>query len=86
MTSTGGAITASRADVVAAATALVNDAPKEIPASFPVGGQLVGATQLLGLFASAVRGDDPCQSRELDVPDRTRAGSDGARPPLSKRA
>lgn len=60
-----GTVEIPRADVEAAAKALLVALPEHVPSSLPVGGRLLTAGELLLLFASAARGDEPPTTRPV---------------------
>lgn len=64
----------ARDDVTAVARALLAAPPDRVPVSMPVGGRLLSAGELLVLFASAVRGDDPPIARPVQVPEPNEDG------------
>lgn len=63
-----------RDEVTGAARALLVALPESVPASFPVGTRLLTASEVLLLFASAVRGDDPPTTRPVAVPEPNEDG------------
>lgn len=69
-----GPVSLPRATVVAFAGTLLDDLPAAIPPALSVGGQLLTAPELLTLFASAVRGDDPAVAHPIDVPEPATPG------------
>lgn len=59
----------AREEVVALARQIVAELPSAVPGALRVGGRLLTAPELLGLFAAAVRGEDPCVARISASPD-----------------
>lgn len=63
-----------RDQVVAFARTLLSDLPASVPVSMRVGGRLLTAPELLGLLASAVRGEDPSTTRISASPEPNAPG------------
>ena len=69
-----GVTAVPRAEVVALGAALARALPPEIPAALTVAGVPMTAAEVLLVFASAVRGDDPCTTRPIAVPEPNERG------------
>lgn len=63
-----------RAEVVRLARRILAEMPDAVPVSLRIGERLLTAPELLGLFASAVRGEEPCVTRISASPDPNAAG------------
>lgn len=72
--------TIPRASVIKLATALAADNPSAVPTALPIDGTLYAATEVLVLFASCVRGDDPCVIEPVIAPDPNAPGLGWGRP------
>jgi hypothetical protein len=64
-----GPVTVPKDQVVALARALSASLPADIPAALPLDGRLFTAAEVLGLFASVARGDDPASTGPIGNPD-----------------
>lgn len=73
-TPTRGEVVVDRAAVIALSQALLAELPATLPGALPLGGQVVGAPELLQLFAAAVRGEDPCRTVPVQVMDPNAPG------------
>lgn len=63
-----------REEVIALARQIVSELPGAVPGALRVSGRLLTAPELLVLFASAVRGEDPCVARISASPDPNARG------------
>lgn len=63
-----------RDEVIALARRIAAERPDAAPIALRAGSRLLTAPELLGLFASAVRGDEPCVTRISASPDPNATG------------
>lgn len=64
----------SREGVIGLASALLDELPASVPAAMAVDGKLLNAPEMLGAFASALRGDDPVIVHPMAVPEPSSPG------------